>query len=243
MVCVGGSDGERCYAEAFWLDYDHGQIRTTSLPALPTALSNACGARVGSVIYIAGGQTTNDAVKAVGSVFSLDLSKANASWKELPSIPGPGRILATAAAFLDGFYVFGGTALSEGKEHQPQREYLADAYRYSPDAGWKRVPDLPNTIVASPSPAPANATGIFILGGDDGSHVGFKPINLHPGFSKTILHFDPRSESWTTVGETPAARVTVPCVEWDGGWAIPGGEMRPGVRSPQVWMFHPEESR
>ncbi len=243
MVCVGGSDADRCYAEAFWLNYDNGQIHTNGLPALPLTLSNACGACVGNVLYIAGGQTTNDAVKAIGSVFSLDLLKVNASWKELPPIPGPGRILATAAAFQDGFYVFGGSALSEGKDHQPQRQYLSDAYRYSPDMGWTRLKDLPNPIVAAPSPAPTNATGIFILGGDDGSHVGFKPVNLHPGFSKTILRFDPLAGTWTTAGETPAARVTVPCVAWDGGWVISSGEMRPGVRSAQVWMFRPEESR
>jgi hypothetical protein len=29
----------------------------------------------------------------------------------------------------------------------------------------------------------------------------------------------------------------VPLVRWRGAWVIPGGEMRPGVRSPEVWAF------
>jgi N-acetylneuraminate epimerase len=242
MVCVGGSDAQHCYPDAYWLDWQGGKLQTAPLPPLPVAISNACGACVDGQLYIAGGQTSNEATEAAASVFAIDLKTPRAAWRSIAPIPGKGRILATAAAFDRSFYVFGGAALSEGSDHTAQREYLSDAWQYTPGAGWKRVKNLPNPIVAAPSPAPTDDTGIFILGGDDGSHVGFKPVSLHPGFSKTILHFDPRAGTWNRSGEMPAARVTVPCVKWDGGWAVTSGEMRPGVRSPQVWMFDPKES-
>jgi N-acetylneuraminate epimerase len=243
MICVGGSDAQSCYPNAFWLDMDRGRVTATTLSPLPSPISNACGECVGGILYIAGGQIANDSTEAVRSVYTLDLSDPDAAWKTIAPIPGPGRILATAAAFDGGFYVMGGASLSTGDDHLPQRKYLRDAYRYDPIVGWKRIADLPMTIVAAPSPAPTDKTGIYILGGDDGSHVGFKPVIAHPGFSKTIYHFDSRAGAWAKAGETPAARVTVPCVRWNDGWCVTGGEMRPGVRSPQVWMFDPGETK
>lgn len=32
-----------------------------------------------------------------------------------------------------------------------------------------------------------------------------------------------------------APRATVPCVEWRVAFIVPSGEMRRGVRSPEVW--------
>jgi N-acetylneuraminate epimerase len=243
IVCVGGNDADRCYADAFWLDYKNGKVTTSPLPSLPTPIANACGACVGDMLYIAGGQVSPTSTQAERSVFRIDLTSPKATWQTLDPIPGSARILATAASFDGSFYVIGGTALSEAPDHSVKRQYLADAYRYTDGTGWLRLADLPVPIVAAPSPAPTDDTGIFILGGDDGSHVGFKPANLHPGFSKTILHFDQRAGTWAKAGEMPAARVTAPCVHWNNQWVITSGEMRPGVRSPQVWMFNTKESR
>lgn len=87
-------------------------------------------------------------------------------------------------------------------------------------------------------PAPADASGFFILGGDDGAHVGAAP-EKHPGFSKTILRYDPKADTWLAAGAVPAPRVTVPCVVWNTSWVVPSGEARPGVRSADVWAFTP----
>ena len=40
-------------------------------------------------------------------------------------------------------------------------------------------------------------------------------------------------------GKMPSAPVTACAVEWNGAWVIPSGEVRPGVRSPDVWSFEP----
>lgn len=36
-------------------------------------------------------------------------------------------------------------------------------------------------------------------------------------------------------GVRPKNHVTTVLVEWDGGWVIPSGEIRPAVRSAKVW--------
>jgi N-acetylneuraminic acid mutarotase len=52
-----------------------------------------------------------------------------------------------------------------------------------------------------------------------------------------VLAYDPRNDKWSNIGTSLLSRATVPVVEWRGFAVIPNGEMRPGVRSPEVWMF------
>jgi hypothetical protein len=39
------------------------------------------------------------------------------------------------------------------------------------------------------------------------------------------------------LGESPLSRATAPVVSWQGGTVIPNGEVRPGRRTPEVWML------
>ena len=74
-----------------------------------------------------------------------------------------------------------------------------------------------------------------IIGGDDGKLVNFEPKAKHPGFPRTVLLFDLKTQKWTEEGEVPFSLVTTNAVIWNGQVVVPGGEARPGVRSPQVW--------
>jgi N-acetylneuraminic acid mutarotase len=141
-------------------------------------------------------------------------------------------MLALAAAFDGAFYLAGGTDLvsANGKAERRPR---ADAYRYTPAGGWKRIADLPAALVGVPSPAPTDARGFFALGGDDGTQAA--PPDRHRGFRTAVLHYDAARDAWAEVGEVPAPRVTTPCVRWNDWWVMPSGEVRPGVRSPEVW--------
>jgi N-acetylneuraminic acid mutarotase len=178
-----------------------------------------------------------DATETLKTVFRIDLSADQPAWRAVEPWPGSARMLAVAAGHDGTFWIAGGTDLIAGKDGKPQRIYLKDAYRYDSDHGWSRIADLPRPIVAAPSPAPADASGFFVLGGDDGANVGFTPPESHPGFEHAILHFDAKTASWTESGSLPAPRVTAPLVRWNNVWVVPSGEVRPGVRSPEVWSF------
>jgi N-acetylneuraminic acid mutarotase len=56
-----------------------------------------------------------------------------------------------------------------------------------------------------------------------------------------MLRYNPDLNLWEKTGALPVARVTVPTVVWRDLWVIPSGEMRPGVRSPEVWAIDPTE--
>jgi N-acetylneuraminate epimerase len=239
VVCVGGSDAQRHYADVFQLTCRGGILETKSLPPLPRPVANACGALLGQTIYVTGGLESPNATGTLSTFFSLDLGAKELQWKELETWPGPPRMLAVAAVQDGSFFVVSGTDLSANEAGKPQRRYLRDAYRYTPGTGWKRIADLPQPVVAAPSPAPTWGTAQFlVIGGDDGSQVGFQPPSQHPGFPKRVLAYSTTTNTWDEVGTTPAPRVTVPTVQWGEQWLIVSGEQRPGVRSPEVWSLH-----
>ncbi|HUR53885.1 MAG TPA: hypothetical protein VMZ71_07125, partial [Gemmataceae bacterium] len=228
VVCVGGCDAERHSAATFRLEWKDGKLVTTPLPSLPVTAAYLCGALLGDDLFVAGGQEKPDSPSALKTAYRINLGDREPKWERLADIPGSGRMLAVSAAHAGAFWVVGGVELVPG------RKYLKDAHRYDPGRGWSRVKDFPTPVAASPSPAPSDETGFFVLGGDDGSQVGVGP-DKHRGFSRTVVRFDAKTGEWVPAGELAAARVTVPCVVWGMSWVVPSGEVRPGVRSPEVW--------
>lgn len=236
VICVGGGDAGRHYADAFRLELKNGRLRTTTLPSLPTDLANACGALSGDCLYLAGGTQKPDSREASRKAFVLNLAATRPQWREIAPLPGPGRILAAAAGADGAFWVFGGADLAADETGKVSRRYLKDAWRYDPSGGWKRLTDLPYPLAASPSPTAQTPGNIFIIGGDDGSGVNIPPEN-RGAFSSRVLVYDIHKNSWREDGEIPSPCVTTPLVPWENGWAMPCGEIRPGVRSPGVWRL------
>jgi N-acetylneuraminic acid mutarotase len=237
VICAGGRNETGHSAGVFRLEWKQGRLTTTALPDLRRPVANACGAVLGDVLYIVGGQVSPDSPVALASVYMLDLARPDKGWREAPPCPGGGRILATAAVAQKALWLFGGAGLHPDGKGGVTRTYLADAWRFSLEEGWKRLADLPRPLVAAPTPAAVHGNGIYLFGGDDGSKVGFTPVQEHPGFNRQVLRFDVMSGRWEDAGKLPAAPVTVPLVYWNKGWVMPGGEIRPGVRTPQVWMW------
>ncbi len=238
LVCVGGSDALRHYADCFCLQLVDGEFRKEELPALPLPLANACGVLWEQTLFVFGGTATPDAERPEAALWALDLKASEPAWKRLEDCPGGGRLLATAAASGDSIYFFGGADLKAKPEGGTERIYCRDAWSYRPGQGWKELAEIPLPIVAAPSPALVNLQGeIILLGGDTGEAVGFQPPEKHPGFSNKRLVYNPATDSWREGGISPAASVTAPLVAWKGGWVLVSGETRPGVRSPQVWSL------
>lgn len=236
LICIGGSDARQHHASVLVLRWSRGRLEIEVLTDLPQSGANMSGAIIGDTVYIAGGIAKPDATNALNTFLSMNLSLKNTSWRREESFPGPGRMLATAGAHDGRFYLFGGAALHTGTDKKPEREWLHDAYCFTPGRGWKRIADLPRAAVAAPSPAPALDGKLLIIGGDDGSQVNTPPTE-HKGFSRDVLAYDPKADKWERLAEAPFALVTTAAVPWQNRIVIPGGEVRPGVRSPNVWAL------
>lgn len=234
VLCFGGSDADRHYTEGLRLRWKNGTLDIASLPQLPKPCANACAALVGRTIYLAGGIETPTATTAMHTFWALDLDAADPQWKQLEPWPGPGRMLAVAGVFEDSFHLFSGAKLTAGPDGNPVREFLHDAYRFTPGQGWKKLADLPRAAVAAPSPAPVIDGKLLVLSGDDGLNTTFQPLPQHPGFPRQALAYDPQKDTWSAVDHFPFSRVTAPVVRWRNRFIIPNGEVRPRVRTPEV---------
>ena len=51
LICAGGSDHDRHYADVFRLEWSNGKLKTMPLPSLPAPIANCSGAMVGDVVY------------------------------------------------------------------------------------------------------------------------------------------------------------------------------------------------
>src|SRR5262245_42496650 len=234
LVLAGGGDAHRAFAEVWLVQWNGREAVFTAWPALPRPLTQATGAVVGRTLYVAGGIDRPEATEAQRVFLALDLDRRGKGWQELPSCPGAERILAVAAAHEDAFYLFGGARLLADAAGKVQREWLRDAWRYTARGGWKRLADLPRPAVAAPTPAPFVAGRLVVLGGDDGAQVGVAPAE-HRGFSREVLAYDPAADVWSSFNGLPFSHVTTPAVSWGNKIVVPGGEIRPGVRSPEIW--------
>lgn len=241
LLCLGGSDSRQHHASCFRLRRNGSGVTMEPLPPLPRPCANACGARLGRMVYVAGGLEKPDATTALHTFWALDPEAGEPAWTELEPWPGPERMLGVAAAHEGSFYLFSGARLQAGANGKAVREYLRDAWRFTPGRkpAWERLTDLPRPAVAAPSPAPLIDSRLAILSGDDGANVHFSPVRDHPGFPRDVLLFDPSSGTWTLRESLALSRATVPTVIWKGALVVPNGEVRPRVRTPGVFRFQP----
>lgn len=233
VLLIGGGDAHRHFTAVQRLRWRNEALEFESLPDLPVPLAMQAGSLVGRTVYVAGGLKTPDAMGE--AVFlSLDLDHVSAGWRELDYLPGPGRFLATAGSDGKSFYLFGGVRLVPDSQGKSQREWLRDAWRFTPAQGWIRLADLPRAAVAAPSPAAVAQGRLLILGGDDGAQLNTPPAD-HRGFPGGVLAYNPQGDCWSDAGEVPFSLVTTSAIAGPGFIVIPGGEKRPGIRSTEVW--------
>jgi N-acetylneuraminic acid mutarotase len=234
LLAVGGADSKQHYAEAQLLRWNGEQLKIAPLPNLPQPLAYNCGALIGTKLYISGGQPSPDA-PPVKSLYRLDLASKSPKWEILPECPGPGRMLAAIASYEDTLWIIGGVELVKNEQGQLQRKYLDTVYRYDEKRGWSEMAALPTPAAAAPSPTPLTKSGFTLLGGDDGAQVGQDPLK-HRGFNEKIMEYDVAKNSWREVGKLSSPRVTTPCVSWQGLYVVPSGEIKPGRRTPTMFI-------
>jgi N-acetylneuraminic acid mutarotase len=236
LILVGGSSASGHSSQVTAVRLVSGKLQQRSLPELPVTLANHCGTLVGSTVYIFGGQTTPTSL-AEAAGWKLDPAEPNPHWSPLPKFPGAPRILAAAGAVGDQLLIVGGAELKYDAKQSLVRRYLSDVWKLDPQRGWEQLPALSQPSVAAPSPLPVLRPGIpILLGGDDGSQVGQNPTT-HRGFPRITQQLMIAENRWLPGPNFLPAVVTAPVVQTKFGAVIASGEIRPGIRSPAVWLL------
>ncbi len=241
ILCIGGSTADRHLTNTFYLQWTGQTVIAQPAPALPLPLAHACGVAIGESVYVAGGLERPDATRASDVFLRLDLGCETNGWQRLPPWPGRPRMLAAGASVNDTFYIVGGVELHPDADGTPARYYLRDGFAFTTEKGWRRIADMLKPVAGAPSPAPVlEPAGFLIIGGDDGSLLNFEPKAMHPGFPGQVLRYDAARDRWTERHATPAPRATLPSVQWRSLQVLISGEVKPGIRSPEVWTLRLE---
>lgn len=257
LVLAGGENETGILGQAMIMQVVKDYNEIAILPDLPLRLTNATAVAYKSRIYLIGGETVTH---VSDKVFVLDLDNIKKGWKILPSIPRP--ISHAVGVFIDqkqakGIYIFGGRSKQpDGISDLYSSNYFFDIEQEK----WAEKKPLPYAVSAGTGLA-TNHGEVFLFGGDKGETfhqvemivaekaretnpalietLDKKRIALqstHPGFSNDILCYDVKLDSWTVAGRlTFPAPVTTHAFLWDNRIFIPGGEIRAGVRTPDIF--------
>lgn len=253
LIIIGGSNEDGHLSKVSALTYQDGKVTVEELPALPFSIANTAAVLCGDIVYVAGGIRKPDSETAEQNFWALDLSTAERRWKVLPAWSGPSRMLNILGSDNKSVFLFSGVELVGGK-----RKYLKDAYAYCKDLGWKKLADLPESVAAAPGPAVTISDKLLVFGGDNGL-LAAEASSLkekHPGFSNRIMSYDIANDAWFTDGAIPTDKkpdaivnpngslwspVTTTLTLWNGKIVIPGGEVRPATRTPNVLFATPAQ--
>ena len=240
VLAIGGENADGVRDDALWLKWDGNTVRIEHAPALPAPRTSPAAVVLDGRVFLAGGYAPGTVRASAMDFWSLELAQPATGWKPLPSWPGPARGQAVMAALDGAVYLFSGLNVVADAGGKPQPTYLRDAYRYRRDA-WERLPELPLSAIAAPSPAPITAkpSRIFVLGGVDGRLVGKVPRDTR--VPADILCFDVKSGTWRRFAEEwPDPVVTTPAVCFHDAWWFVSGEIMAGVRTTSVWSWQPD---
>lgn len=267
VVCIGGNHGDRFFSTVFRLAWnpDKQTVDREPLPPLPDPCAFGAAALIGKVIYVAGGQRGPGLAKAMNNFWALDLSRSKEEdfgWQRLPPWPGPARAFNIVVAQHNGksdcIYVMSGRRMVGEGDDGPV-DFLQDVHEFSParydpqaydaETGryrgtyrqahpWIQKADAPSCVMAGAGVA-LGQSHVFILSGADGAlfHQADALKDDHPGFPKKAWAYHTITDTWISAGKTPINQVTTIPVAWRGDIVLASGEVRPRVRTPEVWRI------
>ena len=260
IVCAGGENSQGVSSGVMLLQWDDhtDNVAIKKLPGLPLPLSNAGITVHDNIIYLAGGENSDS---TSSGFYSLDITDAAAQWNRLPNLPHAVSHAVVVAQSVSGnpsVYVLGGRK----KNSNGISDIYASAFAFDlKNKTWKEIKSLPYSLCAGTGVA-AGKNDILLFGGDKGetfhkTELLIAAINAatdtvkkqdlirqknqlqsaHPGFSKEVLVYNSTTNNWTNTTPLPfEAPVTTTAILWDNNVVIPNGEIRAGVRTPEIWM-------
>jgi N-acetylneuraminate epimerase len=236
---IGGENSEHIFQDTLLLRWDGKTVVVEAGPNLPAPRTSAVATWLNGSLYVAGGYAPGPVRLSSGNFWRLDLAESDRSWKALPTWAGPTRAQAVMAALEGAVYLFSGLEMTVDADGKSKPNYLGDAYRYQ-DQRWERLPDMPWSAIAAPSPAPVTVAParVYVLGGVDSRMVGKVPRETR--VPDHMMYFDVASQAWKTMeARWPDPVVTSPAVALAGKWWIVSGEIMAGVRTRNVWSWEP----
>jgi N-acetylneuraminate epimerase len=258
IIAAGGENENGISNKVLLIEWDEAaeNVNIKNLPDLPYAFTNAAAGVLNNRIYLAGGEMVN----AVSSHF-LALDPGAQIWQTLASLSKPTSHAVMLVQSNDkgsSIYIIGGRK----KNADRPSDLYSSVFQYDPMKDhWTEKRPLPYSLSAGTGVSMGSGS-ILLFGGDKGStfHKTEELIfatsketdkarkdelvaeknkiqSTHPGFSKQVLLYDTNKDKWENLGCIPyESPVTTTAIKWGSEIIIPGGEIRAGVRTPQILL-------
>ena len=265
VVYAGGENDNGISASAYLLKFSPAkdELKIEPLPDLPLALTNIALTSIGNVVYAIGG---DEAKTTSSCFFSLDLNNKDRQWKNLPDLPlALANSLAITQNGVDGLniYVIGGRAKHpSGISNLHSTVYIYNPRTQSWRSGAAISDGSKISNFSAGNGVAVSENLILVTGGDNGevfhqietylyeianaTNAEEKAeltaeknqlVTKHKGFSKNMLLYNTLSNSWSKAGDLPfPARVTSTATKWAENIILSSGEIKPGVRTPDIVM-------
>lgn len=251
IAVAGGENENGLSKKVLLLNWKANELHISFLPDLPNAVTNAALTQVGDVLYLAGGET---ATGATDEFLSLNLEKPGDGWKKLVNLPMPvsHTVLLNVGKKI---FLIGGRKANNG---DTSTIYKNVSVFNTQEMIWKAKATLPYPLSAASGIAQNES--LLVFSGDTGEtfhqvekliaaiavekdQVKKEKLNqakaiiqsAHPGFSRSILQYNVFKDSWTEMnGLMPYGTVTTNAVLFKNEVLIAGGEIKAGLRSPNI---------
>lgn len=260
IVVAGGENESGITDKVFLVQWNQAteNIAIKDLLHLPFAVTNASASVHEGKIYVAGGERANDVSV---EFLVLDLNNQSAGWKRLSPLPKPLShtvMVVQSNGTEECIYLVGGRKRNPGSTS----DFYSSVLQYNLKTGrWSEGEALPYALSAGTGIA-IGGSHILLFGGDTGetfhktetliaainketNEEKKKALNnekakvqaTHPGFCRQVFLYNTKKVQWQKLDCLPfELPVTTTAVQWNGEIVIPSGEIKAGVRTPQILM-------
>lgn len=268
IVYAGGENDLGLSKNAFLINFSAAkdQVYISALPDLPNALNNIFLCSIGNVVYAIGGDGPNLSSNAF---LSLNLDRLADGWLRLADLPialANSSVVVQDDAEGQKIYVIGGRAKDPSGISKLNNTLFIYSPKSNT---WKKgapisIASVPMNFSAGAA-LPLSDCKILIAGGDDG--IVFNQIETylskiarattakekkvltdkknqlvinHKGFNRGLLLYDTFTNTWSKIGELPfSSHVTTSAIKWGEYIVLPSGEIKPGIRTPNIMLGKP----
>lgn len=226
------------------------------LPDLPKPITDGAIAVNNDRVYLAGGIDTSG---VSDGFYMLNLNDTIKGWQPLPKLPKPvsHTVLYVQNNGTDTcLYLVGGR-----KENKDSISYLYnEVYQFDLKRSlWSQKASLPYALSAHTGVSWGDSN-LLVFSGDQGKTFHAIEILLmkiakekdpakkkqlieqknelqknHPGYSGNVLAYNTHNNTWRTVDSIPyPGQVTTTAIKWNNEIIIPCGEVKAGIRTPDI---------
>lgn len=254
---IGGSNKEHQLQHVLKLSFENEDLKIEKLPKLPNGIDNMSGAMLRDKLIVTSGVVDGKPSNQQITLNLLDLSIGWVREQDIPVLPRSQSI-----SFIEGgvYYISSGFFTGDNEnipEVSGETLKLVDGF-------WNKCsePEVDFTLSGS-TVVNTQLGGTFAVGGvnkpiflsaiergyllgnnlDDMARDSLKVESLkylkHPpswyNFNTTLYLFDGVGQSWKPIVENiNLARAGAIAVPFDNGFYLLGGEIKPGVRTPEI---------